>query len=73
MSFPHLTTLGATMVLCATLFAGCSSDRGRSGTGSSAGTVSNLTGDDDSEVSAETQTLVARAILLDENDAPLEF
>ncbi len=77
----NLLTLGASLLLCATLFSGCGKDSDRfvAGTsgplpsGGAGGTVSGLTGDDDSQVSAETQLLVAQAIVLDENDAPLEF
>jgi len=82
MNMRHLLTFGASLLLCATLFTGCSKDSARVVPGNTtpvpggtagAGTVSALTGDDDSEVSAETQLLVSQAILLDENDAPLEF
>lgn len=68
-----------TFLFCALLFAGCGNSRrpanGSSSvtTASSTGTVAQLTGDDDSEVSGATQLLVSRAVLLDENDAPLEF
>jgi len=82
MNMRNLLTLGASVLLCATLFSGCSKDRDSAFNGStptavpnggSGGTVASLTGDDDSEVSAQTQLLVSQAILLDENDAPLEF
>lgn len=80
MSLRQLTAFGASVLLCATLFSGCSKDSDRVVTGQSApipagggSTVAALTGDDDSQVSAETQLLVARAVALDENDAPLDF
>jgi len=81
MSIRRFFSLGASVLLCAALFSGCSKDSDRVVAGQAAplpgggagGTVSALTGDDDSQVSAETQLLVSQAILLDENDAPLEF
>jgi hypothetical protein len=81
MNLRYTLTLGLSLLLSATLFSGCGKDRRTPPTSGSttqiatatSGTVAALTGDDDSEVSAATQLLVSQAVLLDENDAPLEF
>ena len=73
-----LTTAGLLLLLSAGLLIGCGgSSSGGSSSAATApattGTVGQLTGDPDDEVSSDLQLLVAQAIALDESDEPLDF
>ena len=77
-----LTSAGLVFVLSAGLLIGCGSKSRPSNLPVSStsqaapattGTVGQLTGDPDDQVSQELNMLVAQAIALDENDQPLDF